>query len=49
VCRRRALIANAAGITSVVHALVKAPHAADAIATALIEREVREVQDKCDG
>ncbi|WP_083295203.1 serine hydrolase [Curtobacterium sp. BH-2-1-1] len=41
-----AVIANAAGITAVVHALAKAPHAADAIATALIEREVRE---KCDG
>lgn len=41
-----AVIANAAGVTAAVHALAKAPHATDAIATALIEREVRE---KCDG
>lgn len=32
-------IADAAGITAVVHALAKAPHAADTIATALIEQE----------
>jgi|GEM_PF-2484930 len=36
-----AVIANAAGVTAVVHTLAKAPHAADTIATALIEREVR--------
>lgn len=36
-----AVIANAAGVTAVVHALAKAPHAADKIATALIEHEVR--------
>lgn len=36
------VIASAAGVTAAVHALAKAPHAADAIATALIEREVRE-------
>ncbi|WIE71585.1 serine hydrolase domain-containing protein [Curtobacterium sp. MCJR17_020] len=41
-----AVIANAAEVTAVVHALAKTPHAADAIATALIERKVRE---KCDG
>jgi CubicO group peptidase (beta-lactamase class C family) len=40
-----AVIANAAGVTAVVHALAKAPHAADAIATALIEQEVRETGD----
>lgn len=37
-----AVIANAAGLTAVVHTLAKAPRAADVIATALIEREVRE-------
>lgn len=36
-----AVIANAAGITAAVHALAKSPHAADNIATALIEQEVR--------
>lgn len=36
-----AVIANTAGVTAVVHALAKAPHAADAIATAVIERELR--------
>lgn len=36
-----AVIANAAGVTAVVHSLTKAPHAADAIATALIAQEVR--------
>lgn len=41
-----AVIANAAGITAVVHTLAKAPRAADAIATALLEREVRET---CNG
>jgi CubicO group peptidase (beta-lactamase class C family) len=41
-----AVIANAAGITAVVHTLAKAPRAADTIATALIEREVRET---CNG
>ncbi|WP_258369893.1 MULTISPECIES: serine hydrolase [unclassified Curtobacterium] len=41
-----AVIANAAGITAVVHTLAKAPRAADAIATALIEREARET---CNG
>lgn len=40
-----AVIANAAGITAVVHALAKPPHAADTIATALIEREVRSTRD----
>jgi CubicO group peptidase (beta-lactamase class C family) len=34
-----AVIANAAGITAVVHALAKVPHAADTIATAIIEQE----------
>jgi CubicO group peptidase (beta-lactamase class C family) len=34
-----AVIANAAGVTAVVHTLAKAPHAADTIATALIEQE----------
>ncbi len=34
-----AVIADAAGITAVVHTLAKAPHAADSIATALIEHE----------
>jgi CubicO group peptidase (beta-lactamase class C family) len=34
-----AVIADAAGITAVVHALAKAPHAADSIAPAIIERE----------
>jgi len=41
-----AVIANAAGVTAVVHTLAKAPHAADTIATALIEREARET---CNG
>jgi CubicO group peptidase (beta-lactamase class C family) len=41
-----AVIVNAAGITAVVHALAKTPQTADALATALIEREVRE---SCDG
>ncbi|QSB23235.1 beta-lactamase family protein [Curtobacterium sp. 24E2] len=41
-----AVIASAAGLTAVVHTLAKAPHAADAIATALIEQEVR---SECDG
>ncbi|WP_323743119.1 serine hydrolase domain-containing protein [Curtobacterium sp. VKM Ac-2887] len=41
-----AVIAIAAGVTAAVHALAKAPHAADMIATALIEREVRET---CNG
>ncbi|GAA3342574.1 hypothetical protein GCM10017714_31520 [Curtobacterium pusillum] len=36
-----AVIASAAGVTAAVHTLAKAPHAADAIATALIEQEVR--------
>jgi len=36
-----AVIANAAGVTAAVHALAKAPHAADKIATALIKHEVR--------
>lgn len=36
-----AVIANAAGATAVVHALAKAPHAADRIATELIKHEVR--------
>jgi CubicO group peptidase (beta-lactamase class C family) len=36
-----AVLANAAGVTAAVHTLAKAPHAADAIATALIEQEVR--------
>lgn len=36
-----AVIANAAGITAVVHTLAKAPQTADSIATALIEQEVR--------
>lgn len=36
-----AVIANAAGVTAAVHTLAKAPHAADTIATALIEQEVR--------
>ncbi|PZE58455.1 hypothetical protein DEJ24_10290 [Curtobacterium sp. MCPF17_001] len=36
-----AVIANAAGITAAVHTLAKAPHAADTIATALIEQEAR--------
>jgi CubicO group peptidase (beta-lactamase class C family) len=36
-----AVIANAARVTAVVHALAKAPHAADTIATALIQEEVR--------
>ncbi|WP_404562081.1 serine hydrolase domain-containing protein [Curtobacterium sp. AB7] len=40
-----AVIANAAGLTAVVHTLAKAPHAADAIATALIEQEVRSTRD----
>lgn len=34
-----AVIVDAAGITAVVHALAKAPHAADTIATAIIEQE----------
>lgn len=42
-----AVIANAAGVTAVVHALAKAPHAADAIATALVERELRSQRDGC--
>jgi len=41
-----AVIANAAGLTAVVHTLAKAPRAADAIATALIEREVRETYNR---
>ncbi|MFL0358873.1 serine hydrolase domain-containing protein [Curtobacterium flaccumfaciens] len=41
-----AVIANAAGLTAVVHTLAKAPRAADVIATALIEQEVRST---CDG
>ncbi|WP_347812753.1 serine hydrolase domain-containing protein [Curtobacterium sp. PhB142] len=41
-----AVIANAAGITAVVHTLAKAPRAADAIATALIDREA---QGTCNG
>ncbi|WIB13451.1 hypothetical protein [Curtobacterium sp. MCPF17_052] len=36
-----AVIANAAGVTAAVHTLAKAPHAADTIATALIEQEAR--------
>lgn len=40
-----AVIVNAAGVTAVVHALAKPPHAADTIATALIEREVRSTRD----
>jgi CubicO group peptidase (beta-lactamase class C family) len=40
-----AVIANAAGVTAVVHTLAKPPHAADTIATALIEREVRSTRD----
>ncbi|RPE75381.1 beta-lactamase [Curtobacterium sp. PhB137] len=40
-----AVIANAAGVTAAVHALAKAPHAADRIATALIEQEVRSTRD----
>lgn len=40
-----AVIANAAGVTAVVHTLAKAPHAADTIATALIEQEVRSKRD----
>ncbi|WP_419772845.1 serine hydrolase domain-containing protein [Curtobacterium flaccumfaciens pv. flaccumfaciens] len=40
-----AVIANAAGVTAVVHTLAKAPHAADAIATALIEQEVRSTRN----
>jgi CubicO group peptidase (beta-lactamase class C family) len=36
-----AVIANAAGVAAMVHALAKSPHAADNIATALIEQEVR--------
>jgi hypothetical protein len=35
-----AVIANAAGVTAVVHTLAKAPHAADKIATELIKQEV---------
>ncbi|OIH94209.1 MULTISPECIES: serine hydrolase domain-containing protein [unclassified Curtobacterium] len=40
-----AVIANAAGVTAAVHTLAKTPHAADAIATALIEQEVRSARD----
>ncbi|NQW92035.1 beta-lactamase family protein [Curtobacterium sp. VKM Ac-2861] len=40
-----AVIANAAGVTAAVHALAKAPHAADAIAAALIEQEARPTRD----
>jgi len=40
-----AVVANAAGLTAVVHTLAKAPRAADAIATALIEREFRSTRD----
>ena len=40
-----AVIANAAGVTAVVHTLAKAPHAADTIATALIEQEARSTRD----
>jgi CubicO group peptidase (beta-lactamase class C family) len=40
-----AVIASAAGVTAAVHTLAKAPHAADAIATALIEQEVRSTRD----
>ncbi|TCU83779.1 beta-lactamase [Curtobacterium sp. PhB191] len=40
-----AVIANAAGATAAVHTLAKAPHAADTIATALIEQEVRSTRD----
>lgn len=40
-----AVIASAAGLTAVVHTLAKAPRAADAIATALIEQEVRSTRD----
>ncbi|MCJ1712953.1 serine hydrolase domain-containing protein [Microbacterium sp. M1A1_1b] len=36
-----AVIASAGGVTAVVHALAKAPHAADRIATALIGQAVR--------
>lgn len=36
-----AVIVHAAGVTAAVHALAKAPHAADEIATALIEQELR--------
>lgn len=35
-----AVIANAGGVTAVVHALAKPPHAADKIATALIKQEL---------
>lgn len=40
-----AVIANTAGLSAVVHTLAKAPRAADAIATALIEQEVRSTRD----
>jgi len=40
-----AVIANAAGVTAVVHTLAMAPHAADTIAAALIEQEVRSTRD----
>ena len=36
------VIVDAAGVTAVVHALAKPPHAADKIATALIQRELHE-------
>ena len=41
----RAVVANAAEVTAVVHTLAQAPHVADTIATALIEQEVRRSSD----
>jgi CubicO group peptidase (beta-lactamase class C family) len=40
-----AVIANALGVTAVAHALAMAPHAADRIATSLVEQEVRRLSD----
>lgn len=40
------VIANAAEVTAVVHALARPPHAADTIATALIQREVERSCDR---
>lgn len=40
-----AVIVDAAGVTAVVHTLAKAPYAADRIATALVEQEVRRPRD----
>ncbi|PZE64040.1 hypothetical protein DEI83_12700 [Curtobacterium sp. MCBD17_021] len=41
-----AVIARAAGVTAVVHALTKAPYAADRIAGVLVEREVRRLRER---